>query len=50
MKLLKQKQDPKDREWLRDPLRLQPVVYSITKKVSHFTEFEQKLLDQQFRK
>jgi len=35
----------KDRDWLRDPLRLQPVVYSLNKKVSQFSEFEKKLLD-----
>ncbi len=41
----RQKIDPKDREWLKDPKRLQPVVYNIDKKVAPFAEFEKKLLD-----
>ena len=45
-----QKLDLKDRDWFRDPQRLQPVVYSLNKKVSQFSEFEKKLLDQHPRK
>lgn len=42
----KHKADPKDISWQQDPLRLQPVVYQLSKRLTRFSEFDQKTLDQ----